>query len=530
MKHKTLVILCALLLLCLHLSLGAPKAEAASLKAPTLNSISCTTYGVKITWKKVAGAAGYRILRKTSSSAGFTTLATLSGPRSSYTDTKAISGATVTYTVRAYTETNGKKSMGSYNKTGLSITYVPAPTLTSVKDTENGLKIYWNKVEGATAYTIYRKEGNGSYSKLKKIKTGTTVKYTDKTALLGHSYSYTIRAFIGSHYGDKGNSLSATHTMTSFEAEVPVVHRALLIGECAYFPRSFNLRYPDYDHAENLYAPYYDVRVLRYMLKDSGYQVKLMDNPTKSQILDAIQSYFSSATSNDICLFYYSGHGVSDRAANTGALVIPKGNGSSEYFTLQELAGALNQIPSRMIVMLDSCGSGAAILSNGFSSASVSGDGLVAEEGGELLTEDELETDTLTESFDPLAFNHQVLSAFFGNGNHTSKTGEFLQEEKYYVLTSSRTWQNSAILALSNTIHASLMTIGVVEGAGYSYFSSVWNGLLPADKNEDNAISLEEAYSYAYKIALGLSQNSSSVQNVQRYPYYSPFILYERKN
>lgn len=516
MKRKPIRTLVGVLAVLLILAFGQHGTQGATLKAPTLKSISNTSSGVKITWKTLSWASGYLVLRKTASSPSYKVIKTLTGAKSSYTDKTAVPGETDTYTIQGFVVSGSTRTLGKYNASGLSIYYVPAPSLVSLKDSEKGLTLKWTKVDAATSYAVYRKEGSGSYQKLKKISNPDTVKYTDKTAILGHTYTYTVRAFIGSAYGAKAKALTGSHTKTSFEGEDTGVYRALLVGECQYFPRYFNLNYPNYDPTNNLYSPYYDVRVMRNLLKDCGYQVQLMDSPTKRQILSAITSTFGAATSDDVCLFYYSGHGVSDRNTNTGALLTPSGNGNTEYLTLAELAEALDAIPSRIIVMLDSCGSGAAILPSGFTSTPVW--------AGEDLSPDASQAE---EPFYPAAFNGQVMEAFF-SGGHLNKSGEFLQEEKYYVLTSSRTWQNSVITVLSGNIHASLMTLGVADGAGYSFLSSGWNGTVPADKNADNAITLEEAYQYAYREVLELSQSSGNTQNVQRFPVYSSFVLYGR--
>lgn len=83
--------------------------------APTLSSASSSKSGITFKWKKVSGATGYYVYRKTGSGS-YKKIATVkSGSTASYLDKTAKKGTTYTYTVRAYS--------GSYvssYKTGIS--------------------------------------------------------------------------------------------------------------------------------------------------------------------------------------------------------------------------------------------------------------------------------------------------------------------------------------------------------------------------------------------------------------------------
>ena len=69
---------------------------------------------VKVTWKAVTGASGYRIYRSTSKTGGFSSIKTVkSGASSSYTK-KTKRNKKYYYKMRAYTTVNGKKVWGAY--------------------------------------------------------------------------------------------------------------------------------------------------------------------------------------------------------------------------------------------------------------------------------------------------------------------------------------------------------------------------------------------------------------------------------
>lgn len=72
------------------------------------------------------------------------------------------------------------------------------PKLTSASNSKSGVVIKWEKVSGAKGYYIYRKTPGGSWKNIKKLSSGSTVKYTDKTMKAGKKYVYTVRAYSGS--------------------------------------------------------------------------------------------------------------------------------------------------------------------------------------------------------------------------------------------------------------------------------------------------------------------------------------------
>lgn len=95
---------------------GAPAIER--LSRPSLSSVTSTKSGVKFTWKKVTGAEGYIVYRKTGSKGDWKAIKTIeSGTIVSYTDKTAKKGTTYYYSVRAT-----KYGFNSaYNTTGLKI-------------------------------------------------------------------------------------------------------------------------------------------------------------------------------------------------------------------------------------------------------------------------------------------------------------------------------------------------------------------------------------------------------------------------
>ena len=166
---------------------------------PKLTKKENTANGVKIAWGKVTGASGYIVYRKTSSGSWKQLVKTT---KTTYTDKTAKSGTTYYYTVCAYS--GSVKS--SYDTTGLKIKYLADPVLKIPTSTKSGVTLKWSKVTGANGYIVYRKTGNGSYSKLATVKGVSKVSYLDKTAKKNKKYTYKVKAYYGKTYSAYSNA------------------------------------------------------------------------------------------------------------------------------------------------------------------------------------------------------------------------------------------------------------------------------------------------------------------------------------
>ena len=88
---------------------------------------------------------------------------------------------------------------------------------------------------------------------------------------------------------------------------------------------------------------------------------------TGACFVPAMENAFRDAGEDDICLFYYAGHGSYDADNHPGALKgIDAGmleeNYADAFLSTQELGDTLERLcPGKVIVILESCGSGSAI-------------------------------------------------------------------------------------------------------------------------------------------------------------------------
>ncbi len=153
-------------------------------------TVSNKTSAITVTWDKISGAKSYYVYRKDPGATSWKRIAIVT--KNIYTDTNVKNGKTYKYTVKAY---NGDIFSG-YNTSGWTIKRLTAPKLNSISNKTNGVYLSWSKVTGASGYTVYRKTSTTSWTEVGKTKKG--LSFTDKTAVAGKIYTYTVVARSGS--------------------------------------------------------------------------------------------------------------------------------------------------------------------------------------------------------------------------------------------------------------------------------------------------------------------------------------------
>ena len=175
-----------------------------SLATPKISKAESVNGGVKLTWGKIKGAVKYRVYYK--GSKGWTRLADTTS--TSYTDSKVSSGKTYTYTVRCINSSATKFTSG-YDSKGKTVKYISAPKITKAESVNGGVKISWNKSNGAEKYRVYYK-GSKGWTRLADT---TSTSYTDSKVSSGKTYTYTVRCInssatkFTSGYDSKGKSV-----------------------------------------------------------------------------------------------------------------------------------------------------------------------------------------------------------------------------------------------------------------------------------------------------------------------------------
>ena len=206
-------------------------AVSSNLATPKITKAESVDGGVKISWNKSNGAEQYRVYYK--GSKGWTRMVDTTS--TSYIDKDVSSGKNYTYTVRCINSSATKFTSG-YDSKGKSVKYISAPKITKAESVDGGVKISWNKSNGAEQYRVYYK---GSKGWTRMVDT-TSTSYIDKDVSSGKNYTYTVRCInssatkFTSGYDSKGKSVKyisapAEHTHTwqnvTKETKVKVVDK-----------------------------------------------------------------------------------------------------------------------------------------------------------------------------------------------------------------------------------------------------------------------------------------------------------------
>lgn len=167
-------------------------AGAAKVAAPASVKAASAGYNkAKISWAKVKGASSYEVYKYDSKAKKYVKAGTTAG--TSLTVKGLTAGSKYSFTVRAYNKAD--KVYSSWSKT-VSVKPVPAKTSVKAKNLKGKkAQVSWKKVDGASGYTVYRAAGKGSYKAVRTVKSGKTVKFTNKSLKKGTTYKYKVKAY-----------------------------------------------------------------------------------------------------------------------------------------------------------------------------------------------------------------------------------------------------------------------------------------------------------------------------------------------
>lgn len=117
-----------------------------------------------------------------------------------------------------------------------------------------------------------------------------------------------------------------------------------------------------YPYMKDLQTARNDSRSVAYVLKnDYGYEVKLMIDPTRSEIISALNHLRRKLSTSDNLLIYYAGHGWLDEEADEGYWLPSDATPENEanWISNSAITSSIKAIKAKhVIVVADSCYSG----------------------------------------------------------------------------------------------------------------------------------------------------------------------------
>ncbi|MBO5302772.1 MAG: N-acetylmuramoyl-L-alanine amidase [Lachnospiraceae bacterium] len=150
---------------------------------------------LSISWKAVKNVSGF-ILQRTDTPGGkYKKIATINdGTATSYEDTKIKAGVTYYYRIQSFNTNNDLKGYSGYSEAVSGKTLAKTSITQLYAKSATKMVVKWTKTADADGYVIYRStEKNGTYTKVKTIKSANTTSYTDKELTPGTKYFYKIR-------------------------------------------------------------------------------------------------------------------------------------------------------------------------------------------------------------------------------------------------------------------------------------------------------------------------------------------------
>ena len=161
-------------------------ADPKHVSAPTLK-ITTVSGHPKIYWNSVSGATKYWIYRSTD---GKNFKYYDSTTKTSYTNNATTIGKLYYYKVKAVKIVDGTNKASGYSNTK-SIRCKPAAPSLSIARSNGKPQIYWNCIDSATKYWIYRSTDGVNYSYYDSTK---KTSYTNKSTTKGKTYYYKVKA------------------------------------------------------------------------------------------------------------------------------------------------------------------------------------------------------------------------------------------------------------------------------------------------------------------------------------------------
>ncbi len=197
--------------------------EITRLGCPKITTIKNVLPGVTLSWTPVDDAVEYEIYRKDEYNTEWEYFTTVT--ETTYTDGTVFSGEKYSYTINAITSDGGNSG---YDDTGKSVTFVETPDLTKAANTNAGVSVSWEPVDGAVGYRVYRKVVGGTWGYI-GYSAGTS--FVDKSKLAsGTKYAYTVIAVNGSFSDFDKDGVSLVYLPTPKITKVANVQQGVSVS------------------------------------------------------------------------------------------------------------------------------------------------------------------------------------------------------------------------------------------------------------------------------------------------------------
>lgn len=257
---------------------------------PSSFTATTTKKGVKLAWDKCENVNGYDVYRKDSDSSEYKKIKTLTD-ENEFLDNNVVYNKEYSYKVKAFRYV-GSKTLSSDGGEGVDVKaeYVITPSAPSFELTADGIKVIWNKVEGAGKYVIYRSASkNGTYSKIATVK-APDVTYNDKKTVLGKTYYYKIKVYTD----NKASDFSAVNSIKA-NLPAPTINKKVT-ATTKYFTITWN----KLDRADGYFIYKTDGKTYTKVAEIKDKNITSYTYKSKKQVGIAITAYYKNSSGKKI--------------------------------------------------------------------------------------------------------------------------------------------------------------------------------------------------------------------------------------
>ncbi|MCQ2546129.1 MAG: CHAP domain-containing protein [Clostridia bacterium] len=270
---------------------------------------SFTYKSVKLTWKGVSEADGYKIYRAASKTGSYKLIKTQKSTTFNDTGNNSLSKYKY-YKIRAYGTVNGKTKDGKCSNVFRARAALPAPSGVATEGKTKKIKITWKKVSGAKKYRVYRATSKtGKYSRLV---TTTKCSYTSE-ATSGQRYYFKIMAVRDSFKSQTSKRIEGLAILSApkefkrvqkddgialswskvSQAYCYRIYRAdTSTGTCRYLAEVKNTSYLDTNGLVNRKTYYYRVRAMAMVNGELQAGKYYADKWTREGVIALAKSYY----------------------------------------------------------------------------------------------------------------------------------------------------------------------------------------------------------------------------------------------
>lgn len=178
------------------------RSGTSGLNVPQISSIVQSGSGrLTINWLQVDDAEGYSIYMSENEEGSYEPINSVDA--ASYEKMSLTIGQTYYFKIRAYYTIDDRKVFSDYSTVQSAKAGIASTTIQDIGYVNGrGIRIVWNKVDGATGYRIFRKDGEGdSWKQVDAINDPATLVWIDNNSSEGNVFFYSVQSICENQYG-----------------------------------------------------------------------------------------------------------------------------------------------------------------------------------------------------------------------------------------------------------------------------------------------------------------------------------------